>query len=87
MRPAIRLKAVGGVQHGIGDTLAGLQAAHKLTGNRGNLIHGEAPSRLLSCDPSLSAHGNLSTMQRNMGPRFPDVISANFDYVVLSLPT
>lgn len=85
IRPAIRLQAVGGVQHGIVDTLAGLKATHDLTSNRGNIIHGEAPSRMLACAPAKSAHGNLGIMQRNMGPRFAELIADNFDCVVLSL--
>ncbi|WP_411838461.1 polysaccharide pyruvyl transferase family protein [Paracoccus sp. ME4] len=85
VRPATRLPSLGGVQYGLVDTLAGIKPSHDLTGNRGNLIHGEAPSRILACDPARSANTNIAALQKMLGERYATLVGENFDLLVLSL--
>lgn len=82
--PEIRLPSTSGLGHPATENLIGLRATHNLTSNRGNLIHGEAPSRILECDRRRSAFANLGALHRQFGDRIGEVLSQRFDLLVLS---
>lgn len=82
--PEIRLPNTSGVRHPVTDRLSGLQDTHSLTSNRGNLIHAEAPARIITCRPRQSAFANLGTMHRIFGDRLAEVLARNFDLIVIS---
>ncbi|WGR61794.1 hypothetical protein E3U26_13525 (plasmid) [Paracoccus ferrooxidans] len=82
--PEIHLPNTSGLSHPATEKLAGLRDTHSLTSNRGNLIHGEAPSRIFACRRRRSAFANLGTLHRLFGPRLGEVLSNRFDLLVLS---
>ncbi|RNF33740.1 polysaccharide pyruvyl transferase family protein [Paracoccus methylarcula] len=82
--PEIRLPGTSGLTHAVTDTMAGLRSTHSLTSNRGNLIHGEAPSRIFACNRRQSAFANLGALHRQFGSRIGEVLSQRFDLLVLS---
>ena len=84
-RPNIGMPHLLGVPATTTDTLSGLRATHWLTGNRGNIIHAEAPARIFSKRPRLSAFGNLAALQKTMGNNFHTRIAANFDVIIISM--
>lgn len=84
-RPEMQMPRLLGVQATATDTLGGLQATHKLTGNRGNIIHAEAPVKILQKDYTRSAYGNLAALSRALAPRFREEMAENFDIIVISL--
>ena len=84
-RPAIGMPHLLGVQPTIMHSLEGLLRSHQLTGNRGNIIHAEAPAKLFRKIPDQSAYGNLSKLLNTLGDSFADRIAENFDVVVISL--
>jgi hypothetical protein len=84
-RPEMQMPRLLGVQATATDTLGGLQATHKLTGNRGNIIHAEAPVKILRKDHTHSAYGNLAALNKALAPRFREKMAANFDIIVISL--
>lgn len=66
-------------------TFSELKQNHLLTGNRGNMIHAEAPAKLFEHDVARSVYGNISTLQRVLGDAFADKIEENFDLVIISM--
>ncbi|UWR94427.1 polysaccharide pyruvyl transferase family protein (plasmid) [Phaeobacter inhibens] len=84
-RPDPALSSILGVPPTVTDTLFGLKPAHKLTGNRGNIIHAEAPARSLRKDPDGSAVGNIANLQKNLGEGYAETIAEHFDMIVVSL--
>lgn len=84
-RPEMQMPRLLGVQATATDTLGGLQATHKLTGNRGNIIHAEAPVKILRKDHTHSAYGNLAALSKALAPRFREEMAENFDVIVISM--
>ena len=84
-RPAARYPGLTGVQPVVVDTLAGLRESQKLTSNRGNIIHAEAPARLFQKDAAGSAYGNIVGLSRFLGSGFADKIAESFDLIVFSM--
>lgn len=84
-RPDIAMPRLLGVPPTVTDSLQGLAPAHRLTGNRGNIIHAEAPARMLRKDPEGSAVGNLAALQRALGDGYRAAMAAQFDMIVISL--
>lgn len=84
-RPAVPLPHLTGIPAAPASTLAALKETHNRTGNRGNLIHGEAPVRILRSNIHGSAVGNIAHLHKSCGERFPEVMSRHFDLVVFSM--
>tara|TARA_R110002051_G_scaffold45702_1_gene92157 strand:+ start:28430 stop:30406 length:1977 start_codon:yes stop_codon:yes gene_type:complete len=84
-RPNIDLPHLLGVPATTTDTLNGLRATHQLTGNRGNIIHAEAPSKIFYKAPNLSAFGNLAVLQKTLGDSFRIRMAAQFDIIIISM--
>lgn len=84
-RPDIPLPLLSGVPPAAADSLAGLAPAHQITGNRGNIIHAEAPARMLRKSAAGSALGNLAALQRALGSGFREKMAEHFDIIVFSL--
>lgn len=84
-RPNMPMPNVTGVQASATDTLAALRQSHQLTGNRGNLIHAEAPARLFVKNAAGSANANIHVLRQSLGKRFREDVARNFDLIVLSL--
>lgn len=82
--PEIGIPNTSGVGHPAIDQLAALRDNHSLTSNRGNLIHGEAPSRIFACNRRHSAFANLGTLHRIFRARLGNVLAKHFDLIVLS---
>lgn len=83
-RPDIALPQLLGVPPTVADNLQGLAPAHRLTGNRGNIIHAEAPARMLRKDPVGSAVGNIAALQRYLGESYRETLATQFDIIVIS---
>ncbi len=66
-------------------SLKELRASHKFSGNRGNLIHAEAPAKLFRHDPLKSVYGNIATLQRVMGDAYPEYMEEHFDIIIISM--
>ncbi len=84
-RPAASLPHLLGVQPTAMSGLAGLSAAHKLTGNRGNIVHAEAPAKILRKDVARSAYGNVATLSKALGDRYRTRLARNFDMIIISM--
>ena len=84
-RPAAALPFLLGVQPPVTDSLAALMENHRLTGNRGNLIHAEAPARIFSRSVAHSAYGNIAMLQQKLGERYANTIAGQFDIIVISM--
>jgi len=84
-RPFVRFPGLTGAQPAVINTLAGLKESQKLTSNRGNIIHAEAPARLFERDPARSAYGNVAALHRALGKNFAEKIAENFDLIVFSM--
>jgi len=84
-RPSTALSHTLGVPPAVTNSLAGLREAHQLTGNRGNIIHAEAPARMLKKDPERSVVANLAKLQESWGEAFRERIAEHFDIIVISL--
>lgn len=84
-KPHIGLQPVSGTQQPTISTFAELKQSHQLTGNRGNMIHAEAPAKLFAHDIQRSVYGNLATLHRGLGPAFADHMAENFDMIVISM--
>jgi len=84
-RPEAALPHLLGVPPTVTDHLAGLKRAHKLTGNRGNIIHAEAPARSLRKNPNGSAVGNIVRLHNELGDGFGEILAEHFDIIVFSL--
>lgn len=84
-RPRMQLPHTIGVQPTNVTHLGGLLETQRLTGNRGNLIHAEAPARTMTKAPRESCYGNISALQAAYGDTYPQRIEALFDAVVVSM--
>jgi hypothetical protein len=84
-RPITKLPHILGVQPTATDRLDTLLPSHKLTGNRGNIIHAEAPAKIFAKSPYESAYGNIAMLQKSLGARFPDVMAAHYDLIIISM--
>ncbi len=84
-RPDIPLKKITGVQDSTTTRIGDLRRSYWITGNRGNLVHAEAPAKIFRKDPSLSCYGNLAVMRENLGARYGRVMEERFDAVVISM--
>lgn len=84
-RPEMPMPHLLGVQATATDTLGGLRSTHQLTGNRGNIIHAEAPVKIFKKDPKRSAYGNIAMLQKALGPRYKERVAANFDLIIISM--
>lgn len=84
-RPEAPLSHLLGVQPSVSDSLAGLLASHRLTGNRGNIIHAEAPAKTFSKSASGSAYGNIAVLQKHLGRNYARIIAESFDLIIISM--
>lgn len=84
-RPEVGLPHLLGVQPSVTDSLGGLLTTHRLTGNRGNIIHAEAPAKTFSKSAQGSAYGNIAVLQRQLGKHYAQVLSENFDLILISM--
>jgi len=84
-RPASNLPHLLGVQPSVVNSMCALLPSHKLTGNRGNIIHAEAPAKTFAKSATGSAYANISVLKGSLGTRYPDAVAANFDLVVISM--
>lgn len=84
-RPEASLPHLLGVQPSVTDSLRGLLVTHKLTGNRGNIIHAEAPAKTFSKSAQGSAYGNIAVLQKHLGMRYAQAIADNYDLIIISM--
>lgn len=84
-RPEASLPHLLGVQPSVTDSLGGLLTTHRLTGNRGNIIHAEAPAKTFSKSAQGSAYGNIAVLQKRLGKRYAQVLADNFDLIIISM--
>lgn len=84
-RQEVGLPLVLGVQAGTAQTLAELRQTHQLTGNRGNIIHAEAPVKCIAHDPRRSVYGNIATMRKALGSAYREIMAQHFDMIVVSM--
>lgn len=84
-RPAVPMPHLLGVQPTAMRGLEGLSATHKLTGNRGNIVHAEAPAKIFRKDPTGSAYGNVTVLSQALGDRYRRRLARNFDMIVISM--
>lgn len=84
-RPAAPLPHLLGVQPSVVDRLDDLRASHRLTGNRGNIIHAEAPARTFHKSATGSAYGNIAVLQQTLGAQYATQIARHFDLIVISM--
>lgn len=84
-RPAVSIPHLLGVQPTAMNGLKGLGITHKLTGNRGNIIHAEAPAKLFRKDPTASAYGNVATLSKALGDGYRKRMARRFDMIVISM--
>lgn len=84
-RPEASLPHLLGVQPSVTDSLGGLLTTHRLTGNRGNIIHAEAPAKTFSKSAQGSAYGNIAMLQKKLGKRYAQVLADNFDLIIISM--
>ncbi|WP_081880485.1 polysaccharide pyruvyl transferase family protein [Paenirhodobacter enshiensis] len=84
-KPAAAIPYTSGTQHPAANMISEIRRSHKLTGNRGNMIHAEAPAKIFGHDAAGSAYGNLFTLYRALGPAFAEVMAENFDMIVISM--
>jgi hypothetical protein len=75
-----------GMPRAAGTGLANVLELYDETGNKGNMIHGEAPGRIIACDRSRSAYVTVKGMVEHGwdAGRISDALSRNFDLVVYS---
>lgn len=84
-RPDVPIHPLLGVQPEVAQSLAALKATHQLTGNRGNIIHAEAPARIFSKQPTKSAYGNIARLKSVLGGAYADTLADHFDMIIISL--
>lgn len=84
-RPRPSLPMISGAQATTADTIRGLYPNHMLTGNRGNIIHAEAPAKIFAKSPSESAYGNLAEILNVVGKDFAARMSRSFDLIIISM--
>lgn len=84
-RPASELPFLLGVQPPVTDSLGGLKPSHQLTGNRGNIIHAEAPAKIFARSAAHSAYGNIAVLHQKLGARYAATLAAQFDIIIISM--
>lgn len=85
-RPRPSLPVITGAQATTVDTIRNLHPNHMLTGNRGNIIHAEAPAKIFVKSPGESAYGNLAGILKVVGRKdFATRMSRSFDMVIISM--
>lgn len=84
-RPAVAMPHILGLQPVVMHSLQGLLPSHQLTGNRGNIIHAEAPAKLFQRDPQMSAYGNIAKLYSVFGDCFAERMAEYFDIIIVSL--
>lgn len=84
-RPKLSLPLITGAQTTTTDSIAGLYPNHMLTGNRGNIIHAEAPAKIFTKSPGGSTYGNLAEILQLIGADFATRMSRSFDMVIISM--
>lgn len=84
-RPQASMPLITGAQSTTTDTIAGLYPNHTLTGNRGNIIHAEAPAKIFAKSPGGSTYGNLAEIMATIGDGFALRMSRSFDLVIISM--
>lgn len=84
-RPDLNLPHILGLQTAAPERLVDLKPTHQLTGNRGNIIHAEAPVKIFDRDPKKSVYGNIATLQATLGAGYRETIANNFDMIIVSM--
>lgn len=84
-RPRASMPLITGAQSTTTDTIAALHANHMLTGNRGNIIHAEAPAKIFAKSPAGSAYGNVAEILNLIGDDFAQRMADSFDMVIISM--
>lgn len=84
-RPSIGVPHLLGVQPTVMHSLQGLAPSHQLTGNRGNMIHAEAPAKLFQKSATESAYGNIAKLLETLGESFAERMAEHFDMIVVSM--
>ncbi len=70
-----------------GSRIDNLLERYDYTGNKGNMIHGEAPARIFDCDRKESCYLNVEALYHSgwSPQKINDELSSRFDLVVFSL--
>lgn len=84
-RPRASLPLLTGAQSTTSDVISGLHPNHLLTGNRGNIIHAEAPAKIFAKSPGGSAYGNLAEIQNTIGQDYAVRMERCFDLIIISM--
>lgn len=85
-RSAVSLPFVHGTIPNSPGCLGDLTPSFSLTGNRGNLVHAEAPQKLIRFNHSRSVSGNITHQFKALGhAAFAEFFNKHFDYIILSL--
>lgn len=84
-RPTARLPYLLGVQPSVVDSLADIMPSHRLTGNRGNIIHAEAPAKIFAKSAQGSAYGNIAALQNALGDNYAEVMARHYDLIIISM--
>ncbi len=84
-RPKLSFPITIGVQPTNVTTINGLRATHAITGNRGNLIHAEAPARIFEKSGPHSCYANIAGLLNAFGDGFSDRLASRFDVIVISM--
>jgi hypothetical protein len=84
-RPTARLPHLLGVQPSAVDCIADLLPSHRLTGNRGNIIHAEAPAKIFSKSAQGSAYGNIAVLQSALGDNYAELMARHYDLIIISM--
>lgn len=84
-RAGLPLPFFNGAQPVAATNVAELTANHWLTGNRGNLIHAEAPAKMFRKASGRSGYANIAVLKQQLGDRYQDVMARNFDRIVISM--
>lgn len=85
MRPKLPFPISIGVQPTNVDTIDGLRVTHAITGNRGNLIHGEAPARIFEKSGAQSCYANIAGLLNAFGDSFSEKLAKHFDVIIISM--
>jgi hypothetical protein len=81
------LHQIDGMPRGAGTGVGAVTELYERTGNKGNMIHGEAPMRILQVDRSRSCCVSVEALDNDSGwspARIAEALSARFDMVVYS---
>lgn len=81
------LPQVDGMPRGVGADFSAATELYARTDNKGNMIHGEAPARIIDCDRSRSCYVSVEALDNAShwpAERIADELSTRFDLVVYS---